>query len=152
MAQGSETPVEQKIVVLHVVGREQAQFAGDDIHRALQASQLLYGMRDIYHRVAEVNGRPESVFSIANMLKPGNLDPEQAADLQTPGLVMFMVLPGPVDGNKAFHDMLQTAQDVANELGGVVLDDKRLPLTRQAAQYLIDEIAQLERRRRLADA
>ena len=143
-------PGEQKIVVLHIVGREQATFAGTQIHKALTQGQLEFGPRDVYHRMADIGGRPESVFSIANMLKPGTLDPSQAEELATKGLVMFMVLPGPVDGNKAFHDMLQTAQDLATQLGGVVLDDKRLPLTRQAAQSLIDDIAQAEKRHRMA--
>lgn len=144
------TEIEQKIIVLHIVAREEELFSGEKIHAALQACQLQFGVRDIYHRIAQIDGRDESVFSIANMLKPGNLDPAQVTELETRGLVMFMVLPGPVDGNKAFHDMLQTAQDIATELGGSVLDDKRLPLTRQAAQYLIDDIAEVERRRRLA--
>ncbi len=144
--------VDQKIVVLHVVGREQTTLSGPQIHQALQHSQLQFGERAVYHRLADVGGQGISVFSVANMLKPGSLDPEQAADLHTPGLVMFMLLPGPVDGNKAFQDMLHTAQELASQLNGMVLDDKRLPLTRQAAQYLIDDIAKLEHRRRLANA
>lgn len=145
-----EEEIEQKIVVLHVVGRDNAYLSGNQIHTALQHCNLHFGPREIFHRVTDVNGKAQSVFSVANMLKPGTLRPEDAGSLSTRGLVMFLVLPAPVDANKAFHDMLNTAQGLAGELNGVVLDDKRLPLTRQAAQYKIDEIAEYQRRQRLA--
>lgn len=140
---------QEKIIVLHVARRE-GEVAGPAIHGALQSNGLRYGPREVYHRIAEVGGRAESVFCVANMLKPGTLCPDDAEDLLTRGLVMFMQLPGPVDGNKAFQDMLSTAQALAGELECTVLDDKRLPLTRQAAQYLIDDIAEFERQHRLA--
>ncbi|MDX1496081.1 MAG: cell division protein ZipA [Salinisphaeraceae bacterium] len=143
---------DQKIVVLHVVAPQDEQLTGTEIHAALNDCGLKFGDRNVYHRMAELEGENSSVFSVANMLKPGTLRPDEADTLRTKGLVMFMVLPGPVDGNKAFHDMLHTAQGLAERLNAKVLDDKRLPLTRQAAQYQIDEIAELQRRLRLAEA
>lgn len=152
MTSSRSPAIDQKIVVLHVVAPDGVQLTGPAIHEALQQCNLQYGERNVFHRNVDINGEAQSVFSVANMLKPGTLRPEEAARLQTKGLVMFMVLPGPVDGNKAFHDMLNTAQKLAEQLQARVLDDKRLPLTRQAAQFQIDEIAELERQQRLAGA
>lgn len=142
-------PAEQRVIILHVACRNGQYFQGEEIHDALRASRLQFGMQDIYHRITEENGVPESVFSVANMLKPGFLNPDEAAGLETPGLTMFMVLPGPTQGVAAFKDMMETANDIAQALGGEVLDDKRVLLKRQTAQFLLDAIAEDERKQRL---
>lgn len=140
---------EESLFVLHVASRDESFFDGPDIHAALQAQKLKFGLHDIYHRITEVNGVPESVYSVANILKPGFLDPVEADHLRTPGLALFLVLPGPIEGTRAMRDMLDTAQALADELGGEVLDDKRSLLTSQTAQYMLDQVAELDRRQRL---
>ncbi len=140
---------QQRIIVLHVASRDSSYFEGAAIHAALRECKLLFGMHEIYHRITEENGVPESVFSVANMLKPGYLNPDEAESLETPGLTMFLVLPGPIDGVMAFRDMMETANQIAQTLGGEVLDDKRALLKRQTAQFLLDEIAEDQRKQRL---
>jgi cell division protein ZipA len=142
-------PGQEKIIVLHVAAPEGEKFTGPAVHSNLQLCRLQFGMRDVYHRITEANGVPEAVFSVASMVKPGFLDPGQAQDFTTPGLTLFMVMPGPVEGVHAFHDMLETAKQLAQRLGGDVLDDKRTLLTHQTEQYLHDEIAETERRWRV---
>lgn len=140
---------EESLFVLHVAGRDGAFFDGPDIHAALRARELKFGLHDIYHRITEANGVPESVYSVANMLKPGYLDPAEEDHLRTPGLVLFLVLPGPIEGVQAIRDMLDTARDLAEALDGEVLDDKRTLLTPQTRQYMLDRVAELDRRRRV---
>lgn len=142
-------PGQEKIITLHVAAPEGEVFAGPAIHNALRLCRLQFGMRDVYHRITEANGVPEAVYSIASMVKPGFLDPGMADTFTTPGLTMFMVMPGPIEGVNAFRDMLETAQQLAQRLGGDVLDDKRALLTHQAEQYLHDQIAETERRWRV---
>jgi cell division protein ZipA len=139
-------PGQEKLITLHVAAPEGEVFTGQAVHTALQLCRLQFGMRDIYHRITEANGVPEAVFSVANMVKPGYLDPGLAQDFTTPGLTLFMVMPGPVEGVVAFRDMLETAHQLAQRLGGDVLDDKRAILTHQTEQYLHDQIAETERR------
>lgn len=137
---------QEKIIVLHVAAAEGEQFAGRAVHNALKLARLQFGMRDVYHRITEANGVPEAVFSVASMVKPGFLDPGQADNFSTPGLTLFMMMPGPVEGVNAYRDLLETAQQLAQRLGGTVLDDKRTPMTHQSEQYLHDQIAETERR------
>jgi cell division protein ZipA len=139
-------PGQEKIIMLHVAAAEGEAFAGPAIHNALQLCRLQFGMREVYHRITEANGVPEAVFSVASMVKPGFLDPGIASEFSTPGLTLFMVMPGPIEGVLAFRDMLETAQQLAQRLGGDVLDDKRTLLTHQTEQYLHDQIAETERR------
>jgi cell division protein ZipA len=139
-------PGQEKIIMLHVAATDGKVFTGTAVHTALQLCRLQFGMRDVYHRITEANGVPEAVFSVASMVKPGFLDPGMARDFSTPGLTLFLVMPGPIEGVVAFRDMLETAQQLAQRLGGDILDDKRTLLTHQTEQYLHDQIAETERR------
>lgn len=141
---------DQRLFVLHVAHRDQRLFDGVVIHQALQAERLQFGLNEIYHRVCEINGVPESVFAIANSLKPGFLDPLEQDQLQTPGLTLFLQLPGPVEAARAVRDLLETASNLAEALGAEVLDDRRSLLKPQMAQHMLDEAAEFDRRQRLA--
>lgn len=140
---------EEKLFILHVAARDDRQFDGPEIHDALQEQKLKFGLHGIYHRITEANGVPESVYSVANMLKPGYLDPVDKDHLRTPGLTMFLVLPGPIEGAQAARDMLDTAQALAERLDGEVLDDKRSLLKAQTAQFMFDQVAEVDRQQRL---
>lgn len=140
---------QEKLFIVHVSSRDQGCLDGPDVHAALQEQKLKFGMHEIYHRITEANGVPDSVYAIANMLKPGFLDPVEQDHLSTPGLTIFLQLPGPIDAVKATRDMLETASALAERLGGEVLDDKRSLLKAQQAQFMLDEAAELDRKQRL---
>jgi len=80
------------------------------------------------------------VFSVASLLKPGHLDPALADDFSTPGLTLFMVLPGPQKPAEAIRDMLTTAERLARALNAEVYDAKRKPLSPGAARNLQLEV------------
>lgn len=138
-------PGEEKLVVLHVAFQDWLE--GGRIHAALEACELRYGPRRIYHRVEPAEGCVESVFCVANMLKPGYLDPAEAGDFNTRGLSLFLVLPGPVGGVQAYRNMLETARQLADRLDGRVLDQKKIPLNQQMEQYLHEDVVTFEHRR-----
>jgi cell division protein ZipA len=136
MTPAAPRKVEEKIVTL-VVGRTGgAPMAGPKIHAALGACGLSFGPMQIYHRKQE----GKRVFSVASLMKPGFLNPEDADGFGTMALSIFMVLPGPVEGTAAFDDMLQTAQKLADALEAQLFDDRKQPLSMQAAQKLRDGI------------
>lgn len=141
---------QSQLFMLYVAAREGELFDGPAIHEALVLADLKFGLNDLYHRVTEVHGVTESVFCVANMLKPGTLDPVDQAHLSTPGLTMFLLVPAPIEGRSAMHDMMETAHLLATNLGGTVLDDNRALLKAQTAQYMLDQIADIDRRARLA--
>lgn len=143
---------EEKVFLLHVASAEGSVFDGPDIHAALDAEGLKFGLNDFYHRVTDANGEIESVYCIANMVKPGVLDPVDQDHLTTPGLTLFLMLPGPIEGGRAMRDMMETANGIAQRLGGQVLDDQRNLLKAQSAQYILDQIAELDRKARLREA
>jgi cell division protein ZipA len=129
-------PPSEKIVSLLIAEREGTAILGPKIHDALEAQGLEFGARQIYHRLL----KGEAVFSVASLLKPGHLDPDAAEEFSTPGLTLFMVLPGPQKPTDAIKDMLGTADRLAKALNAEVYDSRRKPLTAGAARNLQLEV------------
>ncbi|MDY0148215.1 MAG: cell division protein ZipA C-terminal FtsZ-binding domain-containing protein, partial [Halothiobacillus sp.] len=75
----------------------------------------------------------ETLFSLMNGVKPGTFDRGNSASFATPVLALFMQLPldGPSE-SLILDQMIDIARDIADQLGGEVLDDQRLPLTSES--------------------
>lgn len=128
--------VEERLVAVLIAEREGTAIFGPKIHAALRAQGLQFGDRKIYHRIDA--GQP--VFSVASLIKPGHLDPAEQQTFSTPGLSVFMVLPGPMPAETAIGDMLGTARALAQQLNAEVFDSHRELLTPLAEKALIAEI------------
>lgn len=135
----AQLPVE-RIVTLFVVAREGGHFSGPDLVVAAEKAGLEFGDMGIYHRL--VDGRRElgPIFSVANMLKPGNFDLARLDALHTPGVSFFMTLPAPLPALDAWDAMLPTAQRLAELLDGQVLDEERNALGRQGIAHIRDQL------------
>ena len=68
------------------------------------------------------------------------------AGFSSPGLALFLGLPGPGDPADAFDRMLEIARGLATRLGGDLRDDTRSTLTAQTIQAYRGRIAEFERR------
>ena len=132
--------LDEKIVILHVAQPRPNLIQGEALWRALESSQLDYGESEIYHRTVERFGERQIVFSVSNMVKPGTLTPQQLINLATPGISLFMRLPGPLEGLKAFNTMLDCAQALAAKLDAKVLDESRSVLTQQSIDHLREAV------------
>jgi len=138
--------VDPEVFMLNVVARKSDGFRGADILHILLACDLRLGDMNFFHRHEFEAGRGAIQFSVANMMQPGVFDIDNMADMNTPGLVFFLTLPGPEDMMKAFDYMLETAQAVSRNLGGDVLDESRSVLTKQTLEHCRQKIRDLERR------
>lgn len=132
-------PVE-RIVTLFVVAREGNVFHGADLIVAAEKTGLEFGDMGIYHRLVDGKRELGPIFSIANMVKPGNFDLSRVDTLRTPGLSFFMTLPAPIPALDAWDAMLPTAQRLAELLDGQVLDEERNALGRQRVAHIRDEL------------
>lgn len=138
--------VEEKIVTLLIAEREGTAIFGPKIHLALQAQNLVYGDHRIYHR----QQAGKTVFSVASLVKPGVLDPAEQQGFSTPGLTVFMLLPGPAKPGAALQDMISTAQALAGALNAEVFDASRQPLTPDNARTLKADVASWAQRNGIA--
>lgn len=135
----AQLPVE-RIVTLFVVAREGQLFNGPDLIVAAEKAGLDFGDMGIYHRLLDGRRELGPIFSVANMLKPGNFDLGRLEALRTPGVSFFMTLPAPIPALDAWDAMLPTAQRMAELLDGHVLDEERNALGRQRIAHIRDEL------------
>jgi len=135
----AQLPVE-RIVTLFVVAREGESFNGPNMVVAAEKAGLEFGDMGIYHRLLEGKRELGPIFSVANMLKPGNFDLGRLDALLTPGVSFFMTLPGPLSALDAWDAMLPTAQRLAELLDGHVLDEERNALGRQRIAHIRDQL------------
>ncbi|MGE0081036.1 MAG: cell division protein ZipA [Thiohalomonadaceae bacterium] len=118
------------IVVLGVTASHGREFAGADLQAAFGKAGLYYGDMNIFHAPVDLEHLDgPRLFSVANMVEPGTLEPEKLKLLTTPGLFLFTRLPGRVNGVETFEHLHATARFLARELGGEVCDERRQPLT-----------------------
>ncbi|MBK1691531.1 cell division protein ZipA [Ectothiorhodospira mobilis] len=133
---------EEKILVLHVQAPEGEVFLGVDLEAALEELGMRFGDMDIYHLKLSDGQREHTLFSLANMVNPGTFDPEQMHAFTTPGVSLFLRLPGPCNPVESFEAMLTCADRLAEHLGGQVLDASRSTLTLQGRQHTREEVRQ----------
>lgn len=145
------TPVaDDKVVALYLVAPPQQVFSGADVDAALREAGLQYDEElHIYNRYPNGADSATSVFGVANLVEPGTLELAAMAETGTPGLTLFLQLPGPLRPLQAFDLFATTAQQLANRLSGELRDKSRSTLTRQTLEHLRDDIQQFERRQRL---
>ncbi len=137
-------PEEEKLVVLNLLAPADQPFLGLDILTAIQGANLAYGEMSIFHH--HIKGRRRPIFSMANLVEPGTFDPPSMDDFVTPGLTLFMRLPGAMKGPQALDQMLKSAQHLATELGGTLCDQRRQPLEKKAITKLRADVAKHQQR------
>jgi cell division protein ZipA len=133
----------EKVIGLYIAEHEGTSILGPKIHAALQARGLRFGAKKIYHRLEGEH----AVFSVASLVKPGTLDPAEAESFATPGLSVFLQLPGPVRPVAAFQDMLDTARGLARALNAELYDtEQRAPLSAERERALHEQVEDWARR------
>lgn len=138
----------ERIVTLYLRGRNDRPISGLDLLDAAIKAGLSFGEMNIFHRRQE--GATQPVFSMANISAPGSFDPSAWNLFETPGVTLFMTLPGPVSGLDAWDAMLATGRRLAELLEADLLDDSRCLLTRQRIAQIREDMREYDRRAGLA--
>lgn len=136
-----------KVVSLLLAARAGQTLQGTDLVVAAEKAGLIYGHRNIFHRMVDKNHEQGPIFSVANLVQPGIFDLRTIKELKTPGIHFFITLPGPVSALDAWDAMLPTAQRMAELLDAVVLDDQRNALGRQRISHIREELRTYDRQR-----
>jgi len=133
--------VKQKIVTLRLIAQEGDAFKGDDLILSLRGIGLRHGKFGIFHRY-DGNDESRTVFSAASLVEPGSFDLANIKDQEIPGISLFLVLPGPIEGVEAFDMMMEAARTLAQSLDAELLDESGSTLSIQRERYMREEIIQ----------
>ena len=133
----------QKIVTLRLVARNQGAFRGDELILSLRGIGMRSGKFGIYHR-CDGNDESRIIFSAASLVEPGSFDLENIQEQEIPGISLFIVLPGPVDGAEGFDMMMAAARTLAQALHAELLDESGSTLSIQRESYMREEIIQFQ--------
>jgi cell division protein ZipA len=135
--------VPQKIVTLRLVARDGGSFRGDELVLSLRGIGMRHGKFGIFHRY-DGGSEDSTVFSAASLVEPGSFDMTNIKEQELPGISLFLILPGPVEGAEAFDMMMTAARAVAQALNGELLDETGSTLSIQRERYMREEIIQFE--------
>ncbi len=134
---------EQKFVTLRIVARNQGAINGEELVLNLRGIGLRHGKFGIYHR-CDGTDEDKIIFSAASLVEPGTFDLKSIREQEIPGISLFMVLPGPIDGAQAFDLMVGAARALTQSLDAELLDESGSTFSIQRERYLREEIIQFQ--------
>ena len=138
-------PAVEELIVMNVLAPPGEPYTGDALFSVLRGKRLKFGEMNIFHRVEPLTKAVH--YSIANVVEPGTFDMAEMESLRSPGLCLFMQLPGPDNPGTVFEDMLSVAREVQTELGGELKDEQRNFMTPQTVEHYRQRIVDFSRRR-----
>lgn len=149
-AESREPAQEPLVVILTVLAPPGERLDGAALRGALESQALRHGEDRLFHLYPDA-GPPGAgpLFSAVNVVEPGVFDLETMDSLRTPGIGLFMRLPGPEDPGAAFGVMVDAARELADALDAQLCDETRSKLTAQTLNHLREQIADHGRRRLL---
>jgi len=129
----------ERIVTLRIVRREQDEMSAAQAVLALKQVGLVHGQYGIFHSFSETSGH-EPLFSVASLTEPGSFDLENVTQEKIAGLSVFLVLPGGGDPVARFDAMVELARGLAEDLDGVLLDERGSSWSIQRERYVREEL------------
>lgn len=117
------------LIVLYLKSPKERQYGGYELLQSLLSVGLRFGKMNIFHRHENKSGQGTVLFSVASAVEPGTFDLPKMGGYSCPGLTAFLSTSKLVNPQGAFDLMLETMNQLAEDLGGDILDEKRNPLT-----------------------
>jgi cell division protein ZipA len=142
----NNVPAVEQVISILVTANDTQGFYGSQLLKLVEACGLVHGEMDIFHRFEDGLRLGKTQFSMANMMEPGTFNLKEMEHLHSPGVVFFLGLPTAQDSMQAFDYMLETAQCLATNLGGEVLDEQRSVMRPQTIEHCRQQIREFERR------
>ena len=132
---------EQLFIPLTIMGRHGRRISGEAIRTATAECHFVLKDSGIYyHEVADAQGFKQNLLGLANIMEPGTFNEDELPIFETPGLVLFLHLPAPVEAREAFDILLKQGRQLAQLLESELCDDARNVLTNQTIGHLKEKV------------
>jgi cell division protein ZipA len=136
------------IAAIHVVAQDKAVFRGRAVREAAERLGMQFGTRNIFHMKNPATPGCRHLYSLANMMQPGEFDPARWDGFVTPGVTLFMSVPCAHHPELVFDRMAEAAHGLAQQLGGELLDQDRRPLSERGLAVIRGQIGDIAARMR----
>lgn len=136
-----------KIIIINILAQPDKLFLGYELLQALLSVGMRFGEMNIFHRYEEGHDKSRVLFSLASATEPGVFDIQKMGATTCKGLCLFMPLTGRLQDDDVLSVMLDTVEQLASDLDGIVTDQFRKPLTPKtiaAYREMIRECSMLE--------
>jgi cell division protein ZipA len=109
-------------IILQLMAPQQRPYQGYELIQTLTSVGFHYGKMNIFHFYADPLTKKELLFSLASAIEPGTFDLDHTGEIVCPGLCLFMSINKVKSALTAFDLMWETAQTLAQDLGGILCD------------------------------
>ncbi|MEE4298858.1 MAG: cell division protein ZipA [Pseudomonadales bacterium] len=135
----------EDVIVINVLCRGGEVADGPTLVETITDQGLRFGDMNIFHRTSpEDRGRID--FSLASAVEPGTFDLGAMDEFTTPGVTLFMQLPGPAKPIDAFEDMVTIARGIAARIGADLKDEQHSVMTAQTIEHCRQRVREFTRR------
>ncbi len=93
-----------------------------------------------YLDVKDQQGYQQKLLGLANIVEPGTFNEEKFDSFESPGLVLYLHLPAPIEAREAFLILINKGRELAAKLFGDMCDDTRSILTNQSISHLKEKV------------
>jgi cell division protein ZipA len=119
-----------KIISIMIIAPSPRKFGGYDLLQVLSVNKFHHGEMQIFHYYDEnfsAEQAKKPLFSLASANSPGDFNLEQIGAFSCNGLVLFMNVADHNDPAAVFDKMINTAQQLADDLEGELSFGKEQP-------------------------
>lgn len=139
------------LVALYLMAPENSVYAGYELLQVLLSAGLRFGEHRIFHRHTNKDGRGHILFHCASAAAPGTFDLSKMGSFTSPGLCLFFSVAQTGDLLATFDVMLNTIDQLVDDLGGRVLDENHEPFTKEKMILLRKKMRTVETNKNTLD-
>lgn len=135
-------PLERQIIFLRAPAGH--PYSGYELLQSLLSCGLRFGEHKFFHRYEKHSETAAPLFTVAAATKTGELDPSTMGNFSCGGLSIFLTLDHHLYPSVNFELMLDTVTQLADDLGGQILDENQVVLSIEKIQQIRGKIKTFE--------